>query len=329
MLYRVIYIAFGLFIIIYAGFRTCSIDYEGYRMIFNHYQNLSVNNFIFEGLSYTEPGYALLNIVFDNYETLIFIMAFINIIIIFPFFHKYSPYPFVTMLFYSGLFLYSGLMGLIRQSLAISICLWLMSKYSSKKIIFFGGIGVAMLFHATAIIVIPVKLLKNLFYKLRFYVLILLIAILVNITFYVIFQKIIQYFPVFFREKLKYYLQIEQGTYFGLNNAVLIRLFTFILAYIYRKRIIVEFNQGALFVNIYFLALVIYITFGFLPQLSARGAIYFHYMELIVVPMILYVAKYNRLPIFFLYAAFSLMRHITMIQTHAKYYVPYTNWLFS
>jgi hypothetical protein len=220
-------------------------------------------------------------------------------------------------------------MGLIRQSLAISICLWLMGKYPSKRFIFWGGIGVAMLFHATAIIVIPVKLLKNLFYKLKSYVLILLIAILVNITFYVIFQRIIQYFPLFFREKLKYYLQIEQGTYFGLNNAVLIRLFTFIMAYIYRKEIIVNFNQGALFVNIYFLALVIYIAFGFLPQLAARGAIYFHYMELIVVPMIIYVAKYNRLPIFFLYAAFSLMRHITMIQTHAKYYVPYTNWLFS
>lgn len=79
-----------------------------------------------------------------------------------------------------------------------------------------------------------------------------------------------------------------------------------------------------------FLAIVIYTGFGFLPQVAARGAVYFHYMELLVVPMILYVASgVNRAWIFTLYALFALWRHIEMVTVYAEAYMPYKNVLFT
>jgi len=326
--YSIIFVVSGMFILLYAGFRTCSIDYEGYRQIFLSLDGGGLKR-IFDSDIFVEPGFALLNILIGNFEGMIFVMAFINILILFPFFRKYSPYPFITLLCYSGLFLYSGLMGLIRQSLAVSICLWAMTEPKNRRFLLL--VAGAMTFHVTSIIVVLVKLLKRQYFELRTYILIGLAAVASNMLFYNIFRIFVKYLPPFMEMKLEYYLAFEAGTTFGFNEAVMIRLFTFSLAYIYRSEISKVFPKyGPLFVNIYFLALVAYTGFGFLPQMAARGAMYFHYAELLVVPMILYVSSnVVRAPLFILYASFALMRNITMLTTHAEYYVPYTNWLFN
>lgn len=325
-IYTLLFACVALFFVLYAGLRTCSIDYEGYRYNFDLLNSVPLSD-IYHAGAQVEPAYAILNIMLGNFETVLFIMALANVLVLFPFFRKYSPYPFVTLLFYAGLFLYSGMMGLIRQSIAIAICLWAMAEPKNRR--FFWLIAIAMTFHVSAIIVAIVRVVKNNFYRIQTYLLVIAIAVVANLMFYELFYQFVSLLPPFLKTKLEFYLGVEEGLRFGLNEAVMIRLFTFILAFAYKDKIVRVFPKGALFVNIYFLALVIYIGFGFLPQMAARGAVYFHYMELIVVPMILYVAnRMARIPIFLLYAGFSLVRHITMIETHAEYYIPYTNLLF-
>ena len=324
--YLIIYSLIAFFILIYAGFRTCSIDYQGYKYNYDLLRNTSILN-IFEAGMLFEPAYVVLNILSPNFESVIFIMALVNIVILFPFFFKYSPYPFITILLYSGMFLYSGLMGLVRQSLAISICLWAMVDPKNKK--FFLLIIVAMTFHVTALIVCSVRFLKNKVYSVKQYASILALAILSNILMYDVFASVINYFPGIMAAKLNYYLMIEEGTGFGFNSAVAIRLLTFVLALWHIKAISSKFRIGPLILNLYFLSLVFYVAFGFLPQVAARGAIFFHYIELLIVPMIIYVAKPSvRVGVFTLYSFFALSRHITMLDTHAEYYIPYTNLLF-
>lgn len=330
--YTCLYIGFAVFIFFVAAFRGMGNDYEGYQAIFHSLQGRSFSHIFDASEVYVEPGFAVLNILIGAlfpYQAILVVMALANVSIIFPFFRKYSPYPYVSLLLFAGMFMYSGMMGLIRQSLAIAICMWAMADPRSKR--FFWLIGTAVLFHASAVLVLFVRLLKNTYYSFKSYAVMLGIAVMSNLFFYGVFKVIVPLFPTVIAWKLNTYIGVESGTHFGLNVAVAIRLCTFFLAYAYRRRIADTFPKyGPLFVNVYFLAIVVYVGFGFLPQMASRGAVYFHYMELLVVPMILYVANAgNRAWIFVLYATLSLMRHIDLVTVYGDAYMPYKNVLFS
>lgn len=331
-IYDYLYICFALFIFFVAAFRGMGNDYDGYRAIFNSLHNRSLYEVFDSSEVYVEPLYAILNIVVGNifpYQAMLVIMAFINVCVLFPFFRKYSPFPYFSLLLYAGLFMYTGMMGLIRQSLAIAICMWAIVAY--RKRFSWGVIALAVGFHSSAAIVIIVRFVKTEFYKFKIYFLALLIAIVSNISFYGIFKLITAFLPAMVAWKLDIYMGTEEGIRFGFNTAVAIRLFTFILAYYYRKQISEYFPKyGPLFVNVYFLSLLVYVGFGFLPQMASRGGIYFHFMELLIIPMVLYVANnVNRTWIFVLYALFSLWRHIDMVTTYGEAYMPYKNILFN
>lgn len=330
-IYDYLYLIFAIFIFFMAAFRGMGNDYEGYLAIFQSFQNLSFTDIFNPSEVYVEPGFAILNIGLSAfpYQTILVVMAAANIAILFPFFCKYSPYPYITLLFFAGMFMYSGMMGLIRQHLAIAICMWAMIEPHKRR--FWWLVLLAALFHYTAIFVILVKILKDGYYSLKTYILIGGIAVVSNLLFYETFKLMVGFLPEVIAWKLNIYLGTEEGVRFGFNAAVAIRLFTFALCYIYREQIARFFPEyGARLVNIYFLAIVIYAGFGFLPQLAARGAVYFHYMELLVVPMILYVASnVNRVWIFILYATFSFLRHIDLVTIYGEAYVPYRNVLFN
>ena len=329
--YDCVYVSFAVFVFFVAAFRGMGNDYDGYRKIFEDIRTLSFGEIFDPSQVYVEPAFASLNIILSSfpYQTILIVMAAANVAILFPFFRKYSPYPYTTLLFFAGMFMYSGMMGLIRQSLAIAICLWAMSNPQSKR--FWRLVALGTMFHYTAVFVVVVKFLKNEYFSLKTYLFIIGVAILSNLLFYEVFKLLVNFLPAVIAWKLNIYIGTEKGLHFGFNAAVAIRLITFFLAYLYRVKIVESFPKyGALFVNIYFLAIVIYTGFGFLPQMAARGAVYFHYMELLVVPMILYAAnQFNRVWIFTLYALFSLWRHVEMVTTYGEAYMPYKNVIFN
>lgn len=331
-IYTYMYAGFAVFIFFVAAFRGMGNDYEGYRAIFQSLQGRPFSHIFDASEVYVEPVFAVLNIIVGNffpYQAVLAVMALANAGVLFPFFRKYSPYPYVSLLMFAGMFMYSGMMGLIRQSLAVAICMWAMASPRSKR--FFWLVGLATMFHASALLVVFVRWLKNRFYSFKTYCVAIGIAVLSNLFFYGIFKLLIPLAPTVITWKLNTYIDSESGTHFGLNAAVILRLFTFFLAYFYRKRVAEAFPKyGPLFVNIYFLAVIFYIGFGFLPQMASRGAVYFHYMELLTVPMVLYVANFsNKIWIFILYATFSLMRHIDLVTVYREAYLPYKNILFN
>lgn len=332
--YDYIYIGFSIFIFFVAAFRGMGNDYDGYMAIFHDIKDLNFIDVFNPDYVYVEPLYAWLNIALGDfpYQTVLVVMAALNVSILFSFFRKYSPYPYATLLFFAGMFLYAGVMGLIRQHLAIAICWWAMVSLAEPKNSkrFWWLIVIAVFIHYSAVFVLLVKLLKDKYYTLKTYLVVGGIAIASNLLFYETFKVVVGFLPAVISWKLEIYLGTEEGTRFGLNAAVVIRLFTFVLAYVNKDKIIEAFPKyGALFVNIYFLAIIIYTGFGFLPQVAARGAVYFHYAELLVIPMILYVSNnFNRTWIFILFATFSLWRHYEMVTTYAEAYLPYKNILF-
>ncbi len=330
-LYNYFYFLFAIFIFFVAGFRAMGNDYDGYEEIFDAIKKLSFIEIFDPSKVFVEPFFTVLNITLSSlpYQTLLIVMAGANIAVLFPFFRKYSPYPYVTLLFFAGMFLYSGIMGSIRQSLALAICLWAMINHNNKK--FWWLLFVATMFHYTAILVVIIRFLRNDYYKRSTYILIGVMAIFSNLLLYEIFKKIVAYLPAVIAWKLEIYLATEKEIHFGLNTAIVIRFFTFILAYRYRDKIALEFPKyGPLFINVYFLALVLYLGLGFLPQAAIRGSIYFLYVEVLLVPLILYVANNkNRAWIFMLYTLFSLWRHYEMVTVYAEAYMPYKTVLFN
>lgn len=322
------YVCFSIFMIVIAGFRTMGFDYEGYLLIYNSLQGLSIENITDANLVYVEPLYAILNLLYPNsFQTVIFIMATLNIIILFPFIHRYSAYPFISLLLYSGMFMYSGMMGLMRQSLAISISLWAVVNYNNRR--FWWYLLFAIGFHYSVVIIVLIKLLGNKLLKIKTYLEIIVASIVSNLCFYKTFVVLCILLPAVIAWKLNNYIIEEAGSSFGLNIAVIIRVITFSLALNYCGKNSTNNTITGLFINAYFLSLIVYIGFGFLPQMASRGAIYFHYYEIFLVPIIIKKVSVKWKPcIFSMYAAFSLWRHIEIVTTYSEWYVPYKNILF-
>lgn len=323
-----IYSTFSIFMVFIAGFRTMGFDYEGYLAIYKSLQNISIDTIVDSNNVYVEPLFAILNIICkSNFQIIIFIMAVLNIAILFPFIYKYSNYPFFSILLYSGMFMYSGMMGLIRQSLAISLSLWAIVNLRNRK--FWIYLLIAIGFHYSAVIIVAVKLIGSKILEKKNYLKLLMASIASNLFLYNIFILLCAVLPAVIAWKLNNYIIEEAGTSFGLNIAIIIRLVTFFYALFYSKFLISRYHYASLFINCYFLSIIVYIGFGFLPQMASRGAVYFHYFEIFLVPMIIQAASIRLKPIFFfVYAAFSLWRHIDLVTTYAEWYIPYKNILF-
>ena len=309
-----------------AAFRTMGNDYDGYNIIFDRLQKASLKDLFDSSVTYVEPAYSMLNIAFGKlfpFQSVIIIMAALNSIILFPFIKKYSPYPFISFLLFAGMFLYSGMMGLIRQSLAASICLWAMMEKSNRRFILL--LLSAIVFHYSAIFIVITRLFQNKIYPLKKYILLGIIALFSKFFFMGILKLLIPLLPNVISWKLGIYIAEEAGLSFGINSAIILRLFAFTLAYKYRNKIVEYFPKyGAMIINIYFISIIFYVGFSFLPQIAFRGAMYFHYIEIILIPLILRCTKKElRYCIFFLYALFSFWRHYEMVTLYGDMYYPY------
>ena len=324
--YNHVYILFCLFIFLMVALRTMGNDYEGYHKIFDSLQGVSVTEIFDPTVTFVEPAFSILNIIAGKlfpFQAVIIIMAILNSLILFPFIKKYSPYPFLSFLLFAGMFMYSGMMGLIRQSLAVSICLWAMLEKNNKKFILL--VITAMTFHYTVIFIVITRFFKNTIYSTKKYLLLGGIAIFSKFFFMGILKLLLPILPEVISWKLNIYIAEEAGKSFGINSAIILRLFAFILAYKCRFKILELFPKyGAMIINIYFLSIIFYVGFSFLPQIAFRGAMYFHYVEIILIPLILKCTKKDlRYSIFFLYALFSLWRHYEMVTIYGEMYYPY------
>lgn len=95
--------------------------------------------------------------------------------------------------------------------------------------------------------------------------------------------------PTMIAWKLNIYLGTENGIRFGFNSAVAIRLFTFIISFCYRKRYKNIFQNTALYLLMFIFIISNICWLWILPQMASRGGVYFHFMELLIVPMVYFL----------------------------------------
>ena len=103
-----------------------------------------------------EPGYFLLTKICAHFYMPDHVFFFLIAVLIYPplmeFFGRYSGSPFVSFLIYCALSLFAYSLGIFRQMIALSICLFATRWIDSNKPTPFAiAIGVAMTFHSSAI----------------------------------------------------------------------------------------------------------------------------------------------------------------------------------
>lgn len=324
-IHKLSFAVFTIFAILFVGFRECGFDYNSYMNLFDDFvtpdwkENAQVYNI--------EIGYAFINYVLGNYYLVLVSMALVTITLQFVFIYKYSPYPFFTLFLMLGVMLYPSLMGQYRQALAIAIVLWaFVDRKNTFK--FLALILISSLFHATALIALVVYFIPNKFFKTRYYFILLGIGVLLNYVLEPIILAFALNLPTLMSDKIEIYSNTEDFI-LGLNFAMLLRIFIMTIFLLNKDKLLQE-KLGALFFNIYFLSMFIYLALGSIPQIALRGGIYFYYFEFILAATLIYktdgIFRYVWLAFFI---ALSMWRQLSFFIEWADDYIPYRNILFN
>lgn len=319
-----LYFVLVLFLFIIIAYRQCGFDYDNYIGIYRDLHSPAwINNSSVWGI---EWGYAILNYICTSFRQLLVVMAFITLSLYAIFIYKYSPLPFFSLFLLLGTYLYPGMMGQYRQSLAMGIVL-IAVAVRKNKLAFLSLLLLAILFHSSAILAMILLFVPEKLYSLKFYVSLLVLALIGNLIGKEILVGFMNSLPSIIQNKFEFYMAAEEGMVFGFNLAMLLRIFVF--GYLWKKRDMIEkYSYGNFFLNIYFLSLFFYLGLGFLPQLAGRGTMYFSAFEFILPCMVIAQdrkAYWGILAFFFI----SIYRQVSLLTGEGGIeYLPYRSAIF-
>lgn len=316
--YLLIY--YTLFLIIFIGFRDCGFDYKNYQ----YYYKILHSDFWKNNADFlmVEKGYALLNYLLPSFRWIYLLFAFVSCSMVSIFLYKYSRFPFLSHFLLLGILIYLFFMGQFRQGIAISIVLFALvhNNYKIKCLL----IILSFFIHNSAILALLAFFVPKSYIKGKYYILLLLFALITNIAMTDVFSTYIHTMPTFIAQKLEFYSNTEKGMRYGINMAMLLRLIVLYIFYKYKEEIS-KTEFGTLFFNYYFLALLLYLGLGFLPQLSGRGSIYFYIFEVILIPIVIYNTPKQRIKtcIFLFFILIGTYRQISFFKSTNGEFIPY------
>ena len=312
-----------VFLIIFVGFREIGFDYDNYKSLFNKFSIFWRENSEVESI---DKGYAFLNHISPSFRFLLVSIATVTLTLILSFFYKFSPLPFASTFFYIGAFLLTSAMGQYRQALAMAIVLWAFALYD-KKLYFTFLVLCASFFHVSAILALSILLMSKKICAPRTYLLFLVFAVIMNLTAGSLIMSLSNFMPSLIAYKFSFYADTQQGIVYGFNMAMLLRVIVFLLFY-HNRNIISSYRHGEAFLNIYFISLLIYMGFGFIPEIAARGSSYFYFIEFVLAGMLIGGSRKGIIYLAF-FSCISIYRLAGTLTEWSHNYIPYSNELFS
>lgn len=309
-----------LFLCIFIGFRDCGYDYDNYQ----YYYKILHSDFWKNNADFVlvEKGYGFINYIMPSFRMVYLLFAVVSCMVLNSFIIKHTHYVFLSHFLLLGVLIYLYFMGQYRQGIAIPIVLFGLcqnKKYKMLLLILF-----ASFLHNSALITLLALFVPKNYIKGKYYITLLLIALLSNLLMTKLFSSFINVFPSFISQKLEYYTNTEEGLRYGINLAMLLRLVTLFIFYKYKDNIEKD-NNGALFFNYYFLSLLIYLGLGFLPQLSGRGSIYFYIFEIVTLSALLYHTNSlkRKMIIFLFFITIGTYRQLSFFIGAKDEFLPY------
>jgi hypothetical protein len=312
-------VVIGLVLVFLAGTRyQTGFDYVQYLEIFNtvNLQNYTVKTVEF---GFAALNYGLRFLGFD-FNFLLVLIATFAIGLKLNFFRQYSPYVFLGVLNYYTIGFLLNDMGQMRFGLAVGIILFAFKDFFNDRLVqAVIKILFAFLFHASAIIVLPVILL---FSKGRFSNRLMLLVVLGLMPFLfidlrVVFYKLMFLIPlVQVRAKMLFYIYSNEfGSSLGFNLSFILRLIIFILLLVYvevGKKSYPWFQKLAF---LYFYGIVLYMVFNSIADFATRTSAYFKTLDCIILPFFVTLGKtkFDKLFIFLIVVAYTFWSFYKLI----------------
>lgn len=326
-----------LIIVLVAGLRdSVGIDTEGYKKVYSSFSN----NFDFTLFQSIEPGFSFMSYLFNSmkfgfFSIFLFSSAITWIFFLLAFKRYYFVLPLaILFLFIDGYFFWT--MNGMRQAISISIFTYSIKYIQDKnliKYIFF--ICLAMLFHYSAILLLPLYLI-NIYKNNNKVFSVFVILPLYIITIFITFQgwaqasvmKIFAFLPkyeVHLNNLMTYEAQISSG------YGVILKHLTNILLILYSIRIKRKFPYLSTLINLLLLGLLLSnISYGI--QILSRFTDYFALVRVISIALMFYLwfrSKniYERVLSIFLLLVF-IAQFVIAIDTGANGCSPYNSVIF-
>jgi hypothetical protein len=280
-----------IFLIIFAGLReNVGYDYWNYKM---YYETILEDGFINHPSFEFLIGFIfyLFKLLQNNFQFLLFLIAFFSIILKANFIWEYSRLPILSiLLYYTRIFIVNDF-GQIRQGIALGITLYIL-KYliQNNKNKYYILVLFASLFHTSALFLLPFYSLFRIDLNRKYYFIFILICI--PIAFFDLKEFISNYLFFFLPKslifKLNYYaLGDEIDKVVGFSFAILIRfiIIVFVL-FTYFSTFKNDIFLKVVF-NVYFFGFLFYLVFNSFPQICTRGTLYFQQFEIILIPYLM------------------------------------------
>ncbi|WP_286334749.1 EpsG family protein [Bacteroides caecimuris] len=324
-----------LLMILFAGLRNeIGIDYFGYEGIYQAVRNGSlglINRVI-------EPFMSILFKILPSFTLCVLVIATMAIIVKESIFFKFNDkYVFTALFFYyASEFLFYD-MGIIRQGLAIGICLLSIKYLKDKDIRFFALIFFATMIHISSAVFGIMWLVNNKEYSRKVYYGVPLATLGLYMS-GKIFTSILS--PLMSGTSLIAGKIEKFSTYADADITVsIIRRIAFLLLFveIFKKDIAVVSNRGRFFkrestentwvyINMFFLSTVLLSFFGTIFSMVAGRMTECFYISYIFLYMQIFSDRRKPIENIILFAIFSLLAFLTFedtIVSHNEIYLPY------
>jgi hypothetical protein len=319
-------------IVIQIGLRwKTGTDWEPYL---DNFQNTDkYSTVLINALIGYEIGYGtfvfLIKKIFDSYSVFLLLHALIFYWGIFRMAKKYSPYFYISLMFFYATNL--GMVGSNRQLLAIIICLLSLEYvFERKPFKFFLTVGAAFLFHTSAFLFVVYYFLNRNFKKVTV-ALVLIISFVIGKTElpFLLFSNFGGLLGELAVSKTAVYLEGGKDilaeaslSVFGLIKRLLfIAIFTYNYSFLSKR-----LTYYKVLYNGYIFGMVIYFLFASsLLIIVNRGALYFNIMEslLISCQFLIFYKSWERGFVFFILLLISIVFIFQSISTYPELFNPY------
>lgn len=288
----VAFIISGVILFLIAAFRKENVDKDYIGYIEYYYAIVST------GWSIVEPTFILISKLVssltNNILFVFIIYAFFGVILKFIAINRLTDFKmFSVIIYFCGYFLLFE-MTQIRAGVAAGFLLLSLKPIRDRKLILFVLIALlAVLFHYSAIIILPLYFLNARTINRKFYALLIPTAYLfyfLNINVFTIFDMLP--IPLVQSKITSYTTYALQDDFINLFNYI--HLFRCLVAYFFllKYRIVIANNQyGLIIIKIYFFALFIFVAFASVPGISSRISEFLLIVEIILIPFLIYVFK--------------------------------------
>jgi hypothetical protein len=297
------------------------------------YNIIILNSFVGFEIGYGTLAFFIKQ-VFNSYSVFLFLHAVIFYLVIFRTAKKYSPFFFVTIIFFYATTL--GVVGSNRQLLAIIICLiGLDFVFEKKPFKFLGIIIFASLFHTTAFL-FGIYYFLNRNFKSITIISVLLLSFIIGKTGlpFLIFSKFGGVFGELASTKTLAYSEGRDATlevslgFFGLFKRL---LFIAIFTYNYSS-LNARLMYYKVLYNGYVFGMVVYFLFASsLLILVNRGSLYFNIMEsfLISCQFLVFQKRLDRLCLFFILLLISIGFLFQSVSAYPDLFDPYKSLFYN